>query len=128
MPPDPAPADVKGAVMQTHEIPDDNWLGFFNQFSKDHVGWPVTIEVLEADAGPQRIANELPLQGLSFDPVGSRPCTIQVGAGDDPSANFSHVVDLPLYIRLLDGEDESGTIQIEPAKGPPTLIHFHKPA
>ncbi|MGB7157107.1 MAG: DUF5335 family protein [Tepidisphaeraceae bacterium] len=114
--------------MQSHEIPDEQWIDFFNRFSRDHAGWPVTIELMSEETGPQHLVQELPLQGISFDPAGSRPCTINVGAGDSPSANISHVVDLPLHIRLADDERGStGTIQIEPADGPVTLVHYHRP-
>ena len=115
--------------MLSCEIPDDQWICFFDQFSRDHVGWPVTIELLSREIGPQRIAKELPLQGISFDPCGSRPCTVQVGAGDRPDANLSHTIDLPLHLRLAESEaGDAGTIEIEPARGPHTLIHFHRPA
>jgi hypothetical protein len=115
--------------MQSREISDEQWVSFFNQFSRDHAGWPVTIEVMSPETGPQHLASELPLQGISFDPGGTRPCTISVGAGDSPSANISHVVDMPLHIRLAGAErdDADGTIQIEPARGPVTLVHFHRP-
>jgi hypothetical protein len=83
---------------------------------------------MSEQTGPQHVATELPLQGISFDPGGTRPCTINIGAGDDPSANLSHVVDMPLHIRLADEErGAAGTIQIEPARGPVTLVHYHRP-
>ena len=115
--------------MRSFEVPDDQWISYFNQFSQDHVGWPVTVEVLDEEAGPQRLMEEQPLQGISFDVSGSRPSTVEIGAGDTPSANFSHVVDMPLHIRLADDESSGqGTIEIEPANGPPTLVNFHRPA
>lgn len=113
--------------MRTYEVPEDQWIRFFDRFSQDHAGWPVTVEVLGRETGPQRLLQEQPLQGISFDAQGSRPCTIQVGAGDQPSANFSHVIDMPLHIRVADDESR-GTIEIEPADGPQTLVHFHRPA
>jgi hypothetical protein len=112
--------------MKTFEVNENQWIDFFGRFSRDHAGWPVTIEVLSPDAGPQRLAGEQPLQGISFDPAGSRPCTITVGVGDQPSANISHTVDMPLHIRVAEAESgESGTIEIEPARGAATLMHFH---
>ena len=114
--------------MQTYEIPDEQWIGFFDRFSREHANWPVTIEVLSVEAGPERIAQELPLQGISFDASGTRPCTIHVGAGDKPDANTSHVIDMPLHIRVADDEGgDRGTVQIEPARGATTLVHFHRP-
>ena len=114
--------------MQSREIPDEQWVRFFDEFSREHAGWPTSIVLMSNETGPQHLARELPLQGISFDPAGSRPCTISIGAGDSPSANLSHVVDLPLHIRLADEDSgESGTIQIEPARGPVTLVQYHRP-
>jgi hypothetical protein len=115
--------------MRSAEIPEEEWVRFFDRFSREREGWPVTIEVLSEVAGPQKAATELPLQGISFEPSGSRPCTVQVSAGGAPGAHVSHVVDLPLHIRVADDEGGArGTIQIEPARGPATLIHYHGPA
>lgn len=115
--------------MQSFEIPDDQWIGFFDRFSREHAGWPITIELLDQQLGPQRIAEELPLQGISFDVSGTRPSSIEVGAGDSPDANVTHVIDLPLHIRMADDPGAgAGTIQIEPARGAATLVHFHRPA
>src|SRR5688500_16715363 len=109
-------------IMRTYELPDEQWLNFFDRFSREHASWPVTVEVLSRETGPQRLVEEQPLQGISFDAAGSRPCTIHIGAGDAPSANFTHVIDLPLHIRVADDESRGmGTIEIEPAQGPPTL-------
>src|SRR4051794_39514837 len=91
---------MRGVIMRDYEIPEEQWVQYFNGFSREHAGWPVTIEVLSNDTGPQRIASDLALQGISFDPAaGTRPCTIAVGAGDRPDANMSHTIDLPLHIR-----------------------------
>ena len=115
--------------MRSIEVPDENWVDFFNNFSREHVGWPVTIEVLSPDAGLQRLAQELPLQGLTIETSGTRPSSLQIGAGDKINANISHVVELPLHIRLADDEQHSrGTLEIEPARGATTLVHFHRPA
>lgn len=115
--------------MQSHIIPEDQWIRFFDMFSKSHVGWPVSIEVLSEDAGPQQLAGDLPLQGISFDTHGTRASALHVAAGDRTDANVEHVIDLPLRIHIMGDEPESHSIdvQIEPANGPITLLHIHRP-
>jgi hypothetical protein len=113
--------------METRTIPEEQWIEFFDRFSKDHAGWPATIEVLEGQSGPQNLARQLPLQGISFDTKGTRPCSIEVSAGDLANQNVRHVVDLPLHIRQAEEPDGSIDIQIEPARGPVTLIHLRGP-
>lgn len=44
------------------EIPSDHWKEFVDDFSKTHVGWPVTIKTLDPELGDQSLATDLPLQ------------------------------------------------------------------
>ena len=113
--------------METRIIPDQHWIEFFDRFSQDHVGWPVSIEVEDAEHGPQRIAAGLPFLGISFDRSGTRPSSLEVLAGSASGAHVGHVVDLPL--RIHKAQDDNGDIdlQIEPARGPVTLIHLQGP-
>jgi hypothetical protein len=114
--------------MQTQTISEDQWVSFIDGFSRDHLGWPVTIEVLDQKAGPQNVAENLPLQGISFDCKGTRPSSIEINAGAPAGdAQVNHVVDLPLHIRQAQESNGNIDIQIEPADGPVTLLHVHSP-
>jgi Family of unknown function (DUF5335) len=113
--------------METRTISEDQWIEFFQQFSRDHAGWPATIEVLDRDSGPQHLAESLPFQGISFDTKGTRPCSVQISAGDRPERHVNHVVDMPLYIREANEPDGSVDIQFDPATGPTTLVHLRAP-
>ena len=112
--------------MQTQDIRSEEWIGFFEQFSRDHAGWLTTIQVLDPEAGPENVAAGLPLQGISFDTKGSRRNSIAVSVGGTDNY-LRHVVDLPLRIREATGDDGSIDLQLEPATGPQTLIHLHTP-
>jgi hypothetical protein len=114
--------------VDTQLIPEDQWITFFDGFSRDHTGWTTTIQVLDRESGPQQVADGLPLQGISFDTKGTRPCSLQVSAGDDPARHVSHTVDMPLHIRQAREPDGSVDVQIEPANGPVTLVHLSAPA
>jgi hypothetical protein len=122
--------------METRTIPEDQWLEFFDRFSREHAGWLATIDVLDPRAGPQHVAAGLPLQGFSFEREGTRPCSVEVSAGDRPTRQVTHVVDMPLHIREAREAEGGGggggggdvDIQIEPARGPVTLIHLRDPA
>jgi hypothetical protein len=114
--------------METHTISEERWVDFFNDFSRDHSGWLATIEVLDNRTGPQKIAENVPLEGISFDTKGSRSCSIEVSAGDQPGRHMTHIVDMPLHIRQAQESGGAIDIQIEPARGPMTLIHLSGPA
>jgi len=109
--------------MQTRTIPDDQWIHYFDRFSREHVGCAVTIQVLDREAGPQHIAMEMPLEGISFDTKGTRPCAIEISVGDRPDRHVNHVIDMPLNIREVEEANGDIDFQIEPATGPVTLLH-----
>ena len=108
--------------MQTRTIPEDQWLEYIDRFSRDHVGCAVTIEVLDMEMGPQHLAVDLPLEGISFDTKGTRPASIEISAGDRPDRHVSHVIDMPLNIQEVEEPNGDIDVQIEPAAGPITLV------
>src|SRR5437870_2107963 len=63
-------SDVRGGkrrrIMDTRAIPEGQWAAFLDSFSRDHAGWLATIEVLDPQSGPLKVAADLPLQGISF--------------------------------------------------------------
>lgn len=114
--------------MKREHIPEDLWGQFVIEFSREHEGWPVTIELIESDAAEYAVARGLPLQGMSFDTRGSRPASLEIAVGESPDEHISHVVDLPMEIRMeSDDERRNITLEIEPAHGPRTLLIFHGP-
>ena len=113
--------------MQTRTIPEDQWIEYFDRFSRDHVGCAMTIEVLDKELGPQHLAVDLPLAGISFDTSGTRPSSIEISAGDRPDRHVSHLIDLPLRIREAEQSNGDVDLQIEPATGPVTLLHVRGP-
>ncbi|HEX2973387.1 MAG TPA: DUF5335 family protein [Tepidisphaeraceae bacterium] len=111
--------------MEMQQVPEDQWVQFANAFSRSHVGQPVTIDVLMPDAGRRRIAQGLPLQGISFDLRGTRPASVQVSAGKETEGHVSHVIDMPMFIRLTKGNaGEDVALEIEPARGPMVQLVF----
>ena len=111
--------------MTTHTIPEHQWTDFCRRMSHDHLGWLATIRVLDREFGPQNIAMDLPFEGISFDTKGTRSSSLEISVGNNPSRHVSHVIDLPLHIRESEESNGSVDVQIEPARGPVTLIHLH---
>jgi hypothetical protein len=113
--------------MDTREISENDWLEFVDQFSRDHVGWLTRITVLDPQRGPQDLATDAPLQGISFDTRGTRPSSLQISVGRLPEQHVNHIIDKPLHIREAAGEDAHVDLQIEPATGPITLLSVSGP-
>jgi hypothetical protein len=114
--------------METRTIPEGDWIDFANRFSRDHTGWLATVQVLDKVSGALLVAEGVPLQGISFDTKGSRPCSLEVSVGERSAGYARHVVDMPLHIREAEEPDGSVDLQIEPADGPQTLVRLRAPA
>jgi len=110
--------------MQTHEIPSNEWIPFFNELSKRHQGEHVTVELMGRDIGDQREAEDQSLLGITVDPP-SGSCKIEVMMGDPGGTNIAHEIAHPIHVRLA--QTEQGTdaaVEIESDAGPATLVRF----
>ncbi len=77
--PRPRPPEMKAEC----EIPHDEWMEFLDSFSRQHVGWLVTVEVVSG-TGRLVAIEERPLQGISFDRADDKErAYIQVGGTPD---------------------------------------------
>jgi Family of unknown function (DUF5335) len=91
--------------MPTQEIPHYEWERFFDEFSRLHRGWLVTIEMLGLDIRDQVQARDLPLEGIAIEPneIGEDQITIIAGAQGD--ARISHTIDGPDRVWLKQNEE-----------------------
>jgi hypothetical protein len=84
----------------TQEIPKAKWPAYFITLSEEYQGWATTIEVIGRDLGDQRRMDGLPLQGISYDPVGSQAGDVMVEAGDAGTPFETHLVRKPSAVRV----------------------------
>jgi hypothetical protein len=113
--------------MHTETIPSEQWTIFLDEFSRNHAGWSATIEMMDGRTGVQKAAEGLELHGISFDTKGTRPSSIQISLGGGTAPHVDHIVDLPFHIRAAEDHQGNVHLQIEPADGPPTLLHLRAP-
>jgi hypothetical protein len=110
--------------MPTQEIPQQEWTGFLDQFSRRHQGWKATVEVLGNEIGAELEARDTPLVGISADQKDAER-SISIIVGDSGNQHLTHIVSDPQYVRLKqtdDGVDEA--LAIESRDGVTTLLHF----
>ncbi len=69
------------ALQQRHEIPREEWSGFFERVTKEHAGQDVTIEVLDREFGDGHEARRLPLAYVEYDPKDDE-VSVAVGGRD----------------------------------------------
>jgi len=112
--------------MPTQEIPREQWTRFFDDFSKQHQGWIVTVEVLSSEIGDQEEASGLPLVGISAD-LKARDSRIALMVGGRPDAHLTHIINTPKRVwfkRPDEGAHEA--IEVESEDGTMTLVHFRR--
>jgi Family of unknown function (DUF5335) len=111
--------------MQTIEIPREQWIRFFDSFSKDHEGWIVTLEVLGSDIGDQEEVSGLPLVGISAD-LKARENRIDLMVGGKPAVDVEHFIEKPKHIWIKEpGIPGDEVIEVESEDGIKTLLNFH---
>jgi hypothetical protein len=106
------------------EIPREQWIRFFDDFSKRHQGWIVTLEVLGQDLGDQEHASQLPLVGISAD-LKDREISINVLVGDRPETHLTHIINTPGRVFAKEPEEPAHeALEIESGDGTKTLLSF----
>lgn len=107
----------------TQEIARDHWLEYFNDLAKLYQNWTVTVQVLDRELGDQRIIDDLPLQGISYDPAGSQAGDILIEAGDAGMPFEVHLVHHPRVVRAAATQPGAeADIEIEAEDGIVTLV------
>lgn len=110
--------------MKTREIPREEWVSFFDNFSRKHEGWGVTLEVFGPDIGNQVEERELFLSGLSAE-LADAGDKIAIMLGGRRHGHLTHVISAPTEVGLEQStEDTSGALQIKSADGTTALLHF----
>jgi Family of unknown function (DUF5335) len=110
--------------MQTRDIPREQWIRFFDEFSKNHEGWVVTLEVIGSDIGDQEQTSKLPLVGISAD-LKAHENRIEIIVGGRPDADVTRFIERPNHIWVKEPRipgDEA--IEIESEDGIKTLLNF----
>jgi hypothetical protein len=109
--------------MQSHEIPSDQWIPFFDDLSKRHQGEQVTVELMGRDIGDQHAAQDQSLMGITVDPP-SGAFKIDVIMGGN-GVNMSHEIAHPIHVRLAQNDDgNDAALEIDSDSGPCTLVRF----
>jgi len=112
------------------EIPRAEWDFFFAGFSRQYMGWRVTVEVFDEALGSQVAASDIAFEGISADAGHGDGGSISIALGGVPERHLSHTIELPSRVFLDQSGIERGVgemLEIESEAGAKTLVRFHAP-
>jgi hypothetical protein len=109
--------------MPTREILRDEWARYFEEFSRRHQGWLVTVEILGLDIGDQVQVRNLPLEGIIVE-TNDDGDEMTIIAGSRPDARISHTICGPLRVWVKQNEQGADeALEIESPAGA-VLVRF----
>jgi hypothetical protein len=111
--------------MQTKQIPKSEWPAFLDQFSRQHEGWLVKLEIFNPEFGAQVEETGLALEGLTdeWDEVAGN--TIMIMAGNEPDDHITHSISHPTEVSLEQtDEGADAALSIKSADGTTALLSF----
>jgi hypothetical protein len=111
--------------MRTQEIPKNEWIEFFDNFSRRHEGWLVSLEVFGPEIGAQVEERELALEGITHEWAETEGKTITIMTGVKPDDHITHSVTSPTSVSLEQtDEGADAALAIKSGDGLTTLLRF----
>ena len=111
--------------MRTQEIPKKEWTEFFDNFSRKHEGWLVSLEIFGPEIGAQVEERELALEGITAALDQTEGNTIMIMTGIKPNDHITHSVTGPTSVSLEQtDEGADAALAIKSEDGLTTLLRF----
>jgi len=119
--------NVTETEMVTREIPPGEWKEFFDEFTRRHEGWLVTVENF-GDLGAQVEVQERVLKGIVAE-LRAGSSEIEIMTGDSPDETLTHVVAHPTRVRIEEtSEGAESALEIQSRDEGTTLVSFRAKA
>jgi hypothetical protein len=106
----------------TREIPQPEWRGYFDDFSRDLQELVATVEVAGKDVGAQVEAERPLLTGITYDD-GDDIVVIGLDAAGGTHEDLEHIVYHPQKIYVAE-EDDTVVFDIEDSEERKTLVRL----
>ncbi len=113
--------------MATQEIPRNDWVRFFNDYSRQHEGWLATVQIMGGDVGNRTEAHALPLHGVTYDEKGTGQDSVYVFLSKGTQDDETHTITHPRHIRIDNKEGLDQGLEIEADDGTKTVVRFDRP-
>lgn len=108
----------------TREIPRGEWIEFFEDFSRRHRGWIVTLQESGGDIGIQEETFRLPLVAITAD-LKDHENRLAVILGGKPDADMNHFIDRPVRVWARSADlEQYDALEVESEGGRKTRLQF----
>ena len=110
--------------MKTVEIPSNEWIPFFQDFSRMYLGSLVTIEMLDAGGEQVEVAYQMPLERVLFDQTDPCNNVIVISVSEPGKRAVEHVIIDPIHVIVRETGEHKKRMEISAENGT-TLVGFH---
>lgn len=109
--------------MKPRDIQRDQWPTFFDDFTRNHTGWTITLEIIGTEIGAQIQDRELVFEGIVTEGK-----EIMIMAGERLDGHITHRIARPVQVSFdEDEESASAIIMINAADAITTLLKLRAP-
>ena len=111
---------------QSVEIRREDWTEFLDEFSREHQGRQVDLEVDGVEDGGQIEAREVPLQGISAD-VRGQTHDISIVVGEEQRPGLTHIIPGARSLRVEQTPSgNQSALRIEARNGETTVLKLRE--
>ena len=93
-------------IQETQQIPQEQWLAFFDHLTKSYKGCSLAIEVTDEDIGDENLVQQSPLASITYDPP-AKGNDLMIAIGGD-QVTYAHTVNAPKAVWVA--KDISGQV------------------
>ena len=112
-------------IQKTQQVPEEQWLTFFNQFSKRNRGRFIALEIADEEVGDEDLVKQSPLAFITYDPV-NKGNDVVIAIGRD-AVSYSHTVSAPKAVWIAkDDADQVVALEIVDHNGTQTIVRFRQ--
>ena len=87
-----------------NEIAPADWDAFVDRFTREHDGWPATLQLRENDGGLDLAVDDRPFRGVTLEHRGGRTELI-LSFGDDADEHLTHLIEQPTALAVETGDE-----------------------
>jgi hypothetical protein len=111
--------------VSTVVVPSEQWSGFLDDFSRQHLGWSACLETYDLETRENVFSPEAPLESIDLDLEDEKNPRINVIVHLDNKI-VKHILYRPTHLVLQSAAGNDESLRIDTVNTE-TTVHFRKP-